>query len=104
MCCATTAATFNLCYVEHIRLGVRALAHSRGLLLSASFDWTVVVWDVQRLERFGTLTGHTAPVAAVQTMADPTAPNDIKAVTLDDAGVCVICTNTHEFMNTYIHT
>jgi hypothetical protein len=58
----------------------------------------VVVWDVQRLERFGTLTGHTAPVAAVQTMADPTVPDDIKAVTLDDAGVCV-----YTYEQTYIY-
>ena len=46
-------------------LGVQALSYLRGTLLSAGFDWEVIAWDAERLEKIGTMTGHKAPVTAV---------------------------------------
>lgn len=46
-------------------LGVQALSYLRGTLLSAGFDWDIVAWDAERLEKIGTMTGHKAPVTAV---------------------------------------
>lgn len=37
----------------------------RGTLLSAGFDWDIMAWDAERLEKIGTMTGHKAPVTAV---------------------------------------
>lgn len=46
-------------------LGVQVLCYLRGTLLSAGFDWDIIAWDVERLEKIGTMTGHKAPVTAV---------------------------------------
>lgn len=46
-------------------LGVQALSYLRGTLLSAGFDWDIMAWDVDRLEKIGTMTGHKAPITAV---------------------------------------
>lgn len=46
-------------------LGVQALSYLRGTLLSAGFDWEIIAWDADRLEKIGTMNGHKAPVTAV---------------------------------------
>lgn len=46
-------------------LGVQALSYLRGTLLSAGFDWDIIAWDADRLEKIGTMTGHKAPVTAI---------------------------------------
>ena len=46
-------------------LGVQALSYLRGTLLSAGFDWEIIAWDADRLERIGSMAGHKAPVTTV---------------------------------------
>lgn len=46
-------------------LGVQALSYLRGTLLSAGFDWEIIAWDADRLEKIGSMNGHKAPVTAV---------------------------------------
>lgn len=46
-------------------LGVQALSYLNGTLLSASFDWDIIAWNIERLEKIGTMVGHKAPVTAV---------------------------------------
>lgn len=46
-------------------LGVQALSYMRGTLLSAGFDWDIMAWDTERLEKIGTMSGHKAPVTAI---------------------------------------
>lgn len=46
-------------------LGVQALSYLRGTLLSAGFDWDIIAWDAERLEKIGTMTGHKAPVTVI---------------------------------------
>ncbi|CAB1099995.1 unnamed protein product [Ectocarpus sp. CCAP 1310/34] len=46
-------------------LGVQALSYLRGTLLSAGFDWEIIAWDADRLEKIGTMNGHKAPVTTV---------------------------------------
>ncbi|CAN0425590.1 unnamed protein product, partial [Laminaria digitata] len=64
-------------------LGVQALSYLRGTLLSAGFDWDIIAWDADRLEKIGTMTGHKAPVTAVAQMVCPTNYEDMKAVSTD---------------------
>ncbi|CAM9764857.1 unnamed protein product, partial [Choristocarpus tenellus] len=47
-------------------LGVQVLSYEQGTLLSAGFDWEIIAWDMERLERIGTMKGHKAPVTAVR--------------------------------------
>ncbi|CAM9618439.1 unnamed protein product [Ectocarpus sp. 12 AP-2014] len=64
-------------------LGVQALSYLRGTLLSAGFDWEIIAWDADRLEKIGTMNGHKAPVTAVAQMVCPTNYEDMKAVSAD---------------------
>eukprot|EP00752_Nemacystus_decipiens_P017245 g15449.t1 len=64
-------------------LGVQALSYLRGTLLSASFDWEIIAWDAERLEKIGTMTGHKAPVTAIAQMVCPTNYEDMKAISAD---------------------
>ncbi|CAM9548853.1 unnamed protein product, partial [Scytosiphon promiscuus] len=64
-------------------LGIQALSYLRGTLLSAGFDWDIIAWDAERLERIGTMTGHKAPVTAVAQMVCPTNYEDMKAISAD---------------------
>ncbi|CAN0073913.1 unnamed protein product, partial [Sphacelaria rigidula] len=49
---------------EHT-LGVQTLSYLRGTLLSAGFDWDIIAWDTERLEKIGKMTGHKSPVTTV---------------------------------------
>ncbi|CAM9492254.1 unnamed protein product, partial [Hapterophycus canaliculatus] len=64
-------------------LGIQALSYLRGTLLSAGFDWEIIAWDAERLERIGAMTGHKAPVTAVAQMVCPTNYEDMKAISAD---------------------
>lgn len=44
---------------------MQVLSYLRGTLLSAGFDWEVIAWDAERLEKIGSMAGHKAPVTAV---------------------------------------
>ncbi|CAM9670037.1 unnamed protein product [Ectocarpus fasciculatus] len=64
-------------------LGVQALSYLRGTLLSAGFDWEIIAWDADRLEKIGTMNGHKSPITAVAQMVCPTNYEDMKAVSAD---------------------
>ncbi|CAM9801082.1 unnamed protein product, partial [Discosporangium mesarthrocarpum] len=64
-------------------LGVQALSYKQGTLISAGFDWDIIAWDMERLEKIGTMTGHKAPVSAVSQMVCPSNIEDLKAVSAD---------------------
>lgn len=64
--CDTKMPTWKLraLFRDHA-LGVQTLSYLAGMLLSAGFDWEIIAWDAERLEKIGTMTGHKAPVTAV---------------------------------------
>lgn len=68
-------------------LGVQALSYLRGTLLSASFDWEIIAWDAERLEKIGTMAGHKAPVTAIAQVGNACSScRCLNAIALDETG------------------
>lgn len=71
-------------------LGVQALSYLNGTLLSGSFDWDIIAWNMERLEKIGTMVGHKAPVTAVSQVGR----------WVFQYGVCQVCDtwSTHQLL------